>query len=128
MIPALAFAAALAVLAPPPGGLAAASGHPPCILLSQGPDTEYIPVDDHTIVVRSVSRWWKLTTTPSSLLLQRQAILINDIHGPGSLCSPLDFQLSVLDHPGGGREGLIVQDFVSITPAEGRALRSAARR
>ena len=126
MIPALLLAAALA--AATPSTPAKPSPRPPCLLLSESTDTEYIPVDDHTIVVRAISRWWKLTTTPSTLLRQRQSILINDIHGPSTLCSPLDFRLSVLDHPGGGREELIVQDFISITPAEGRALRSAARR
>ncbi len=127
MIPALLLAATL-TLAPPTGGPAAASGRPACIQLSAGTDTEYLRVDDHTIVVRSINRWWQLTTTPSSLLLQPQAILINDVHGPSTLCSPLDFQLSILDHPGGAREGLIVEDFVQITPEEGRALQHARRR
>ena len=126
MSPALLLAAALAA-APPPEG-SASYRRPACLQLSTSSATEYIRVDDHTIVIRSFNDWWKLTTTPSSLLLQPEAILINDVHGPTTLCSPLDFQLSVLDHPGGGREGLMVQDFVPITPAEGRALIRARRR
>ncbi len=117
-----------AIVQPSAPPAASKPSRPACILLSNGTDTEYVPVDDHTILVRSISRWWKLTVTPSSMLLAPHPILINKIYGPSSLCSPLDFQLSVLDHPGGGREGLIVQDFQAITPDEGRALRRAAHR
>ena len=120
--------AAAAALQPPAAAAPAKPSRPPCILLSNGTDTEYVPVDDHTIVVRSISRWWKLTTTPSSYLDGPHPILVNDIHGSSTLCSPLDFELSVLDHPGGGREGLIVQDFQSITSQEGWALRRVAHR
>ena len=112
--------------------LAAAPGQAarrtPCIQLSASSATEYVPVDDHTIVVRSFDQWWRLTVTPSSLLLQPQAFLVNDIRGTSTLCSRSDFDLSVLEHPGGGREGLIVQDFTAITPEEGKALRRAAHR
>lgn len=118
----------LGAAAPGPAAPAARPARTSCIQLSAGAETHYTPVDDHTIVVQSFSDWWKLTTTPSTLLLDPQSILVNDIHGSSSLCSPLDFQLTVLDRPGGGREGLIVQSFESITPAEGRALLKTGRR
>ncbi len=125
MIPALLLAAAMqaAPAAKPP-----APARTPCIPLSGGSSTQYTPVDDHTIVVRSFNRWWKLTTTPSNLLTFPSTFLVNDIHGPSELCSRLDFQLSVVDPPGGGREGLIVQEFTTLTPEEGEALRRAAHR
>ena len=124
MINALLLAAALQT------GVAAQNdrpAHTPCIRLSDSTATEYVPVDDHTIVVRSFNTWWKLTVTPSSLLLIPDAFLVNDVRGPSELCAAVDFDLSVVDR-GAGREGLIVQDFRQITPAEGKALRSHARR
>lgn len=99
-----------------------------CLQLSTSSSTQYTPVDDHTIVVRSFSDWWRLTTTPSTLLRFPQVILINEVHGPSTLCSPLDFQLSVTEPGGGPREGLIAQEFTPITPEEGRALLRAAHR
>ena len=125
MISALLLAAALQT-----GGVAAQNDRPPrtpCIRLSDSTSTEYVPVDDHTIVVRSFNDWWKLTVTPSSLMLTPDAFLVNDVHGPSELCAAVDFQLSVVER-GAGREGLIVQDFRQITPEEGKALRSRARR
>ena len=126
-LPAVILAALLQAAPAAAASPAAKPSRPPCIQLSESSDTEYVRVNDHTIVVRSGSRWWKLTTTPSSLMLMPQAFLVNDIHGPASLCSRLDFQLSVVDPPG-AREGLIVQDFQAITADEGKALRHAARR
>ena len=87
-----------------------------------------MPVDDHTIVIRAFDRWWKLTTSPSSLLLQPDVTLVNEIRGSSLLCSAVDFQLSVVERGGGFHEGLIAQDLVAIAPEEGRRLLKAARR
>ena len=125
MISALLLAAALQT-----GGVAAQNDRPartPCLRLSDSTATEYVPVNDHTIVVRSYNRWWKLTVTPSSLMLVPDAFLVNDVNGPPELCAAVDFQLKVVER-GAGQEGLIVQDFRQITPEEGKALRSRARR
>ncbi len=98
-----------------------------CILLTPGDTSQYVGVDDHTIVIASRGRAWKLTTTPSSLITDRQAVFFNVIRGPSSLCSPLDFQLSVGLQQTPIQTPLIVQDFQAITPAEAKALTDRRR-
>lgn len=101
-----------------------------CILVSSGSDTHYYPIDDHTIAIESQRRWYKLIVSPSAHLTAPQSFLINDIRGTSTLCSPLDFDLSVSETGGGGgfREGLIAQSFEEIPAAEGLALRKRSRR
>ena len=121
--PALLLAAALAA-AP----AATAPARPARIQLANSSSTSYHPVDDHTILIEARPRWYRLTTTPSRLMLAPQSFFVNEIRGTSSLCSPLDFQLSVADYPGGFREPLIVRDFAEVTPAEGKALLKRATR
>ena len=123
MIVAVALAAALA--ATPPAGSGRAKS---CILVSSSSNTQYYPSDDHTIAIHSDGRWYKLTVSPSSLLNEPQTYFINDIRGPSTLCSPLDFDLKVVETGGGIREGLIAQSFQEIPASEGEALRKLSRR
>lgn len=120
MIPALALAALLA--APAPAPLRS------CIMLTPGNNAQYIGVDDRTIVIRSFSHAWKLTTTPSSLITDPQAYFINVVRGPSTLCGPLDFQLSVGLQQTPIQTPLIVQDFRPITVAEAKAMTERPRR
>lgn len=100
-----------------------------CIQVSPAGQTQYVGVDDRTIVVRSLGRAWKLTTTPSSFITDPSAVFVNVVRGPSSLCSPLDFQLSVATPPGlAFRTPLIVQDFRPIPLAEAKALTERRRR
>ena len=127
MIPALLLAAALA--APVPASAPADTGRArSCILV--GSDTQYYPADDHTIAIRSGRRWYKLIVSPSARLTYPQSFLINDIRGTSTLCSALDFDLSVSETGAGGgfREGLIAQSFAEIPAEEGEALRKKSRR
>ena len=124
MIPALLALSLAAAVAPAPPARPARA----CLQVSPAATTHYTPVDDHTIVVDSGASWWRLTTTPSSLLTDPQAYLINEIRGSSTLCDRLDFDLSVAINPGGFKTPLIVQSFESISAEEGRALRQAARR
>ena len=124
--PALLLAAAL--LAPAPRAPQAGAPARTCIQVSSGSDTQYHPVDDHTVVIESGGRWWRLTTSPSSRMLEPQSFFVNDIRGTSTLCSPLDFDLSVATLPGGFREPLIVQEFTPLTREEGRTLLRRTRR
>ena len=63
-------------------------------------------------------------------MTEPMSFLVNQVRGTSTLCSALDFDLSVATQGGGGgfRQGLIVQAFEEITAAEGEALRRRARR
>ena len=125
-------AAGIASLALLAAGPAPGSGAAPvrdCIRVASGADTQYYPADDHTIAIRSQRRWYKLTVSPSSMLNEPGSFFINEIRGTSTLCSPLDFDLSVATTPPGGfRQRLIAQSFESITADEGEALRKRSRR
>lgn len=126
MIPVLLASLALAAAAP-----AQDAARPrDCLQIGAGADTHYYPVDDRTIVIEAQRRrWFKLIVSPTSLLNTPTSYLINDIRGTSTLCSPLDFDLSVAEtSPGSFRQGIIVQSFEPITADEGVALRRRSRR
>ena len=84
--------AGLAVLTAAPSGppsAAPSSARPvrSCIQVGAGADTQYYPVDDHTIIIESQRRWYKLTVSPSGMMNQPGSFFINQIRGSSSLCS-----------------------------------------
>lgn len=128
---ALFLAATLAGAAPAGVAPAGADGAPrrSCIQVGAGSETRYHPVDDHTIAVESQRRWYRLVVSPEPRLMAPTSFLINDIRGTSTLCSALDFDLSVAEtSPGGFRSGVIVQSFEPISTEEGVALSKRSRR
>ena len=115
MIAAIAFATALAAL---PAKLDRAT----CFDPVRGFDTHFEPINDHTILVRSQGRAFRLTTTPSFRLAGPSPILVSEIRGPSEVCRPVDLDLRVTDSGGGFGEPIIVQAIDRITLDEAKAL------
>ena len=99
-----------------------------CITAGPAGDAHYIAVDDHTILIEQGRRWFKLTVLPTSRLKDSFASFVNVVRGPSTLCSRLDFDLSVVSPPGTPALPLIVQDFHPIPEIEARALKTRPKR
>ena len=122
--PLAALAAALPLFAAAP--LAHAADRPradsaPCFFITQwrgwkapSPDVIYLGVNNHDVYRADLS-------AGSPELQWPDARLINQVHGPDSICSALDLQLEVSDGHG-FRQGLIVKDLVKLTPDQVAAI------
>lgn len=95
-----------------------------CYNLGQGGgDTQYYPVNDHTVLVSAGLRAYRITTEPNAALGAPSTNLI--VRGSGIVCSPLDLQLFAAG-PGVGRTGLIVQSITRLSDQEAERLRHGA--
>jgi hypothetical protein len=79
---------------------------------SPAPDVIFIRVNLHDI--------YRLDLSAGSSLLQDPDVhLVNKMWGGGDyICSPLDFDLRVVEDMGGMREPLIVRSITRLTPVE----------
>ena len=114
----LALALTLA-LAQPAGPQLGAQGF--CVRLSGG-STHFYPASDRTILVSAGLRAYRITTSPSSLLADRNATIVTRYVGSGVVCSPLELGLEVVSPS--GRAGLIVQSVTRLSAAEAKSLRA----
>jgi hypothetical protein len=76
--------------------------------------------DDKTILIRvGLSRFYKLDlAAPCSGITWPSSHLINRIHGPNTICSPLDWDLAVADSPQGFAQACIVKSMTKLSPEE----------
>jgi len=76
--------------------------------------------DDKTIFIRvGLSRFYRLDLAAAcSGITWPSSHLINRIHGPNTICKPLDWDLSVSDSAGGFAQGCIVKSMTKLTPEE----------
>ena len=76
--------------------------------------------DDKTILIRvGLSRYYRLDLAAScSGITWPFAHLINRIHGPNTICSPLDWDLAVGDSSQGFQQACIVRSMTKLAPEE----------
>ena len=113
-MPVLALIAALA-LSPTP-----AASESSCVRLG-GSATHYYPIDDRTIVISSGLRAYRVTTSPSSLLADRSAVILSRFQNSTVVCNPLDLNLRVTSPS--GTAGLITQRIEQLSSAQAESLR-----
>jgi hypothetical protein len=107
-----------------PAAQAAPEGHArACYYTSQA--TSYHAYDDHTIYVGGAGRRIFRITTDNACNPERGDghFLIQPVSG--SICGPLDMQLSVVSH--GFRQPCMIREIVELTPEEIADLPSRAR-
>ncbi len=92
-----------------------------CVRLSGG-STHFYPTSDRTILVSAGLHAYRITTSPSILLADRNASIVTRYVGSGVVCSPLELGLQVVSPS--GRAGLIVQSITALSPAEAKSLRA----
>lgn len=89
--------------------------------------TSWTPYDDHTILVRSGGRTFKVTTNRCSGLTSPLPQINTEFRGGSSICSPHDVQLSV-SSSGLAPIPCYVQSIQPLTHDETRAMEAAGRR
>jgi hypothetical protein len=110
-------------LAAASAGPAAADAQHPCFFINQWQGGWKAP-DDHTIYIRvNIKDIYRLDLSAGSqqLTWPGNYHLVNVMRGSSSICTPLDFQLSLTDGRG-FRQGLIVSNLTKLTPDQIAAL------
>ena len=103
-------------------GPAAADAQHPCFFISQWGN--WHATNDHTIYIRvNLNDIYRLDLSAGAQQLTWPGTyhLTNVVRGSSSICTPLDFQLSLTDGHG-WRQGLIVSNVTKLTPEQIEAL------
>ena len=127
MIAAALFAAAL--LSPPAAPSATAGPGDTlkgqCIDLIQQPS--WAPVDDHTILVTSGLRRFKVVTSTCPALTRQLPIITTELLGGSSICGPHDAHLYVSSPGDVAPVPCFMQSITPLTDAEAKALAKRTR-
>ena len=126
MIAAALFAAAL--LSPPAANAAAGPGDTlkgQCIDQIQQPS--WAPVDDHTILVTSGVRRFKVVTNTCPALTRQLPIITTELLGGSSICGPHDAHLYVSSPGDVAPMPCFMQSITPLTRAEADALGERTR-
>ena len=97
-----------------------------CVNLGASASTHYYPVNDRTILISAGIHAYRVTTSPSSILADPSAIIVNSFATSSVVCSPQALKLRAVSP--GGRSGLIVQSIETLSRAEAEDLRRGGPR
>ena len=122
---ALTFAAVAAASPEPPAGRGDASSLRNCI--DSTFTTSWTPYDDHTILVRSGGRTFRVTTNRCPRLADPLARITTEVEGGTSICSPHDVHLSVSDSADSIPTPCFVQSITPLSEAQAKALVASRR-
>jgi hypothetical protein len=89
--------------------------------------TNWVPIDDHTLVVRSVGRAFRVTTAQCQSLAGPLPRITTVMRGGTSICDPTDAQLYVSSTGSSISLPCFMQSIEAITPDQARALEKARR-
>jgi len=84
--------------------------------------TSWAPHDDHTILVRSGWRPFRVTTNTCPSLADPQARITKEIHGGSQICSPRDVRLYVARSGESISTPCFIKSITPLTQEEARAL------
>jgi hypothetical protein len=89
--------------------------------------THWAPHDDHTILVWSGRRPFKVTTNTCPSLADPLARITKEIHGGSQICSPRDVRLYVARSGQSISTPCFIQSITPLTPEEARAIEARRR-
>jgi hypothetical protein len=89
--------------------------------------TNWVPIDDHTLVVRSVGRAFRVTTAQCQSLAGPLPRITTVMRGGTSICDPTDAQLYVSSTGSSISLPCFMQSIEAITPDQARALEKSRR-
>jgi hypothetical protein len=87
----------------------------------------WVPIDDHTLLVRTVGRAFRITTAQCQSLAGPLPRITTVMRGGTSICDPTDAQLYVSSTGSGISLPCFMQSIEAITPDQARALEKSRR-
>jgi hypothetical protein len=87
----------------------------------------WTPYDDHTILVRSAGRAFKVVTNRCPRLADPLPIIVTKILGGSQICGPHDVQLMVGDSADRNPTPCFVQSITPLTAEEAKAIEATRR-